>query len=665
MRGLARSTWLAAALAIAALAQPGCRCVCGDGEEALARVVRSVPVTEVSLERGAWAAAAQGAELGYGDALRTGEAGRATLEVFGQGTVTIGPGSLVRFGDVPTTAAGGGRELRLTLETGELEVETEYEGAPLLAISGPGGERTVLGQGSRARWSFDEAERLQLDVVAGTARVEAGGETTEVAAGASFVLGEAERVAAADAGPPAPAKAIDAAPEAPDADAGGEAAGALEIRAGGVELEVREPGEGASFRRARGETIALVPGTALRVTGGRRGLELPGPGGAAVLLQPGSSAVFRGVRAGRIDVDLNGGSAEARSSGGGVAGLAVPGGAAETAQLGGAPAFTATVLDGRSTRVAVRSGAASVSSGEQRELVYTGGEVVLGGRQLAVASPAEAPPVFQGSATVYDPQRTGNFTIRFPAIAECPTYAIQVDRGGKRLVEAVTDRPMLAVKNAEYGDYRWRASCVVDGVPRGSEVHEGQVTRRPDSSGHVQLPTKAPVSVLDADGRSYTVTYQNRLPAITLQWTEAPAAPSYTLEVVDDRSGQKIHRSQSARAAHGFKSGALPEGRYVWFFRAEGARRVTSPITTTRVAFDNVSPVVQILEPREGATASGSVRVRGVAVVGSKVEANGVDLALSSDYRFDQHVPVAAGNLLVIRVTAPKRGTGYYVRHLR
>ncbi len=658
-RALVVSLLIASSLSVAS-----CRCVCGD-DDALARVVQVVPLTEISEGGGGWDTASPDDGLGFGDALRTGEAGRATLEVFGQGQVKVGPGSLVRFSEVQQQGdSQANNEVRLVLENGELLVETEYAGAPALIISGPGGAQVRLGQGSRARWIFDDAEQLQLNVEAGSASVEQGGATTEIAAGQSFFLGEAEALVfenppVPDAGAPTPIP-IDAGPPDGAADAAEEAEGLLVRGLGRDSLEVRAPGED-SFTRARGR-VQLEPGAELRVTGSRA-ITLNGPDGAVVNLQPGARATFRGVAGGRIRVSLAGGAAEGRSGGGGIADVTVPGGAVETVPIGGTSAFLATVRDRRSTRVNVREGLAQVSSGGRRERLLTGAETILGGADFRITRSHEAPPVFQGgSAVVYDPQRSGNFTIRFPAIPECETYMIRVDHGGRRHLEAVTDRPILALRNVEYGDYSWRAACLVDGVPQMSD-RMGKIARRADAS-RAALPTKAPRSTLDSDGRSYTVTYQNRLPAISLRWSKAPEATSYALEVVDDRSGRKIHRGSSSRPAQSFKSGFFREGRYLWFFRAQvGGKRVTSPITKANISYDNVAPAIQILEPQNGAPASGAVRVRGVAVIGSKIVANGVTLSLGGDYRFDQQVPVR-GNLLILRVTAPRRGTGYYLRHL-
>lgn len=640
----------------------GCRCMCGDDGTIIARVVQLVPVTEVSTGGGqAWNAAAQDASLGVGDALRTGAAGSATLEVIGQGAVKIGPNSLVRLGEVGQ-AQQEEREIRLVLETGEMEVETDYAGAPALVLAGPGGQSVRLGQGSRVVWGLDEAERLRIEVEEGTASVEHEGETTELGTGQSFSLGEAERLADEAAPDAGPTETTDAGLGDADGDAEEEPLEGLTVRLRGTAIELKRPGD-ESYSRARRARTKLEPGTGVRVTG-RRPLELVGPDGASVELQPGSKSVFRGTGGGRIRVGLAGGSALARSDGAGVADLSMPGGNAETTPLGGSSAFTAKVRDRRRSKVKVTDGAAIVTTGGRREKLLTGAEVLLGGSALEVQRPRETPPVFNGSAAVYDPQRRGTFTIRFPAIEGCSTYAIHVDRNGSRHVHAVTDRPLLVIRNAEYGNYNWRAACLVDGEPNWAEKREGRVARRGDSSGRFKLPTKAPRTTLDSDGRTYTVTYQNRLPAISLRWSKAPEAPAYHLEVVNDRTGRKVYSRSSPRPARGFRSGFFQEGRYYWFFRAAGgSERAASPITSAQISFDNVAPAIQIIEPREGASASGTVRLRGVAAVGSKIVANGTPVELGGDYRFDQQVPVR-GKLLLIRVVAPRRGTGYYIRHL-
>ena len=656
-------------LAAVLAAETGCRCVCGESSEPLARVVDLVPVTEISTNGGAWDPAEQNDDLSEGDALRTGDAGTATLEVIGQGSVKIGPRSLVRFGD-PAQAGQRGGELQLVLETGELQAQAIDAEAPALVLTGPSGQRVRLERGSRVRMLLDAAEQLHLEVEEGSTQIEHQGETTDLNAGQSFMFGVAERLP-----PDAPANEPDAGAEDPGdvavGDAGGEdaapdagdAVGVPLRNLGGAEIEIQAPGE-EGYSKVRRTRSVIPPGSAIKVSG-RDGVELSCCGGAAVVLQPGARAVIAGSSGGRLVVRLRSGRADARGGGGGLAALDVPGGHAETANVGAAGAFTAVVRDSRSTRIAVRSGAAHVRSGTRDEVLYTGAEVVLGPESFTVTHMRETRPVFHGSASYFDPARRGTFTIRFDPLPGCETHVVRVERRGRRMVEAATKRPLVVVQDAEYGEYRWRAGCLVDGEADWSTTREGRVGRHPDGSSRSLLPTKAPSSSLDSDGRHYTVTYQNRLPSITLRWRNAPESSTYYVEVVEEGSGRRVHSGRAPRPIARFRSGRLREGRYYWFFRAEGeGGRATSPVTFARISFDNQSPTIHIAEPRNGAAASGSVRVRGTAAVGSTVVANGVALTMGGDFRFDQQVPVGPDNLLIIHVATPGRGSGTYLRHL-
>jgi hypothetical protein len=295
-----------------------------------------------------------------------------------------------------------------------------------------------------------------------------------------------------------------------------------------------------------------------------------------------------------------------------------------------------------------------------------GETVLVGDRSLSVLPVRDVFPILQGgSAVIHDPQRTGGFTVRFPAIEGCERYLIVVDHNGARLLEAVSTRPGFALDGLSYGAYRWSATCLGGEGAEVTDDHQGRVSRASDQSGNVTLPTTVPSNSLDSGGRQYTVTYQNRLPAITLRWSGAPEAGGYRLDVFDNASGRRLHSGQGARPAQSFRSGFFQEGSYYWIFRAEGAgANAASPLTRMRIVFDNQMPSIQILEPREGASASGSVRVRGLVSVGSTVTVNGVPLDLGGDFRFDQTVPVGPGNLLVFRVTTLRRGSALYLRHL-
>jgi hypothetical protein len=307
---------------------------------------------------------------------------------------------------------------------------------------------------------------------------------------------------------------------------------------------------------------------------------------------------------------------------------------------------------------------AAATAGDADQL--EAGIVVDGAVELPVLDERDVQPILRsGSEVVHDPQPNGGFTVLFPAIEGCSRYRVEVRRGGDVVLDAISTRPGFSLADVPYGEYRWRAACDGIGEMPATSEHEGRIARRADRSGQAQVPTAPLHNTLDSTGRQYTVLYQNHLPAITLRWSGAPEAERYRLDVYDNASGRRLHSGQHERASQGFPPGFFREGSYYWVFRVEDASgRRASPLTRVQLVFDNQMPSIQIIEPREGAAATGTVRVRGVAAAGSTVTVNGVHVALSGDSRFDQDVPIGPGNVLVFRVSAPRRGSGLYLRHL-
>jgi hypothetical protein len=577
----------------------------------------------------------------------------------------------VRFTSQPG-GAGGAKQLGLLIEDGALEAAVGSSDAPLLILDGRGG-RTRLAAGTKAKLVIGEGEQLSVEVASGHAEVEEGSRVSKVGAGGSYTFGrsatgadagaDAARPGAADAGSVG-AEATDAAAEL-DADADLAGVGFKLLK--GARLEIRAPGE-EEFKAPEGRHLVLAPGTAIKVSQGS--VEIHGPSGAAVVFHEGASGVIGGSSGTRLAVRLGGGTLEARSDGGGAVVVDMPGGEAETAAGGGAAAFMAKTLSKTSSRVNVTSGLAVIRAGGQTAEAETCSEVVLdAAKSLSISEAEEVRPVLpSGSAVLHDPQRDGGFTIRFQPIEGCAQYRISVRSKGMRTVDAITSQPRVSLDGVSYGSFDWQASCAraSSGDVAPADTRSGRITRVADRSGNVRLPTTAPQNSLETDGRRYVVTYQNKLPAITLRWTRSTPASSYQLEVFDDETGARVHSSSGAKASHGFRSGFFRDGSYYWFFRAAGAKeRAVSPVTKMSISFDNVLPAINIIEPREGDPGGGAVRVRGVVAVGSSVSVNGVELQLTSDFRFDQQVGVGPGGLLIFRVSTPGRGSGIYLRHLR
>jgi hypothetical protein len=218
---------------------------------------------------------------------------------------------------------------------------------------------------------------------------------------------------------------------------------------------------------------------------------------------------------------------------------------------------------------------------------------------------------------------------------------------------------MLAV-----GVHPYRVRCVDGQTVIASPVTTGTL-RIVKDSGAARISRTAPRNVIEADGRRYRVLYQSVLPELTFRWPTAPSAPSFTLHVAAAR-GAAISAA-AERATHSFKSGALAEGSYLFWFEADDGRRTRSPTSNLRIDFDNAAPAAEIQSPPARASegpVGGMVAVAGIAVEGATVGVDGTSLRLDSQQRFRAEIPVEGRSALAIRIGHPSRGIHYYVRRL-
>jgi hypothetical protein len=196
------------------------------------------------------------------------------------------------------------------------------------------------------------------------------------------------------------------------------------------------------------------------------------------------------------------------------------------------------------------------------------------------------------------------------------------------------------------GTHRYRIRC-------GDEVEaSGKIVVRRDAAAK-ELPARPPRNMLDADGRPYTVLYQNRLPELVLRWPDAPAAAGYVLHVV---TGAKERTFPVKSARYTFGSGDLGEGTHRWWFEAGSER---SPETTVQIDFDNAAATVYIRRVDVGAD---TVRVEGAAVPDARVSLEDDPVALDDQRRFSASGPITAGRrTLALRIATPSSGVHYYV----
>ena len=306
------------------------------------------------------------------------------------------------------------------------------------------------------------------------------------------------------------------------------------------------------------------------------------------------------------------------------------------------------------------------------------------GQEIELKQPEKAtPPPAQAAEAAGEDQAEENgvgtssradFGLRGPESATIHATNLPVDvRVG---LESCADGPMVldvsgpngrnqltAARGADYvivrlgaGAYRLKMRC-------GKQVvgNEGTLRVQRDPAT-MELPKTVPHVEVEADGRRYTVRYQNVLPVVSLAWAEAPAAPRYSLVI---RKGAREQRYDLKSAQYELKSGELGEGDYEFAFTASDGHH--SAQGGLRIVFDNTARSAYLSAPAEGSASSGGeVPVAGTALLRSDVSVDGVPVALDAQGRFRVTVPVSpTRGALAVRVSHPVTGVHYYLRRLR
>ncbi len=244
---------------------------------------------------------------------------------------------------------------------------------------------------------------------------------------------------------------------------------------------------------------------------------------------------------------------------------------------------------------------------------------------------------------------SGPVDVFLPA-SGCPPPA-ELRLGGKLFTLATSGGDL----QLNTGTHQLRMSCG-DGTKREARL---VVKRDP---ARQELPKRAQSVRVEADGRRYTVRYQNLLPDLTIVWPEEPEAGDYTLLV---RSGKRELKRALERPEHLLAGAMLGEGEHKFWFR-DGQGRSSKP-TTLRLEFDNTARSAYLSLPLEGGPADqGSVTVEGAALVASAVAVEGSAAQLDAQGRFRQEILLSPGRRAVsVRVEHPSSGVHYYLRRLR
>jgi hypothetical protein len=589
---------------------------------------------QASIEQ--WRSAELGADFELGDGVKTREA--AT------GTITFDDGALLRL--EPETTV---RFLATEPKSGEKSIDIQTGAATLEAGDSAIRVRTQLGvavldRGSVARLSrSDRGLRILVSVGMATLETKDGPQDLRPGQGVEVGIGMAilERF---DESPPVEAEL---APTAPVVDEPVPKAVTVDLTGRGASVK---RAEGGSFTPLAEGEHTLQPGAQLKLSRGdaasvRRGkasAELSGPGTFVVvedpkhLVEPVLGTVT--LRAENKDVSME-----------------IPGGTLTALGSRELSIAEVQVEQGRvrlwvragKLRVELKDGSSTLDAGESGDIQR--GKLTIGGRGLNYF---DLSVTAGGSLLVHDPAPPTAIAIEFGD--HCPGAGI-VERRGDRGAASASGQGQASLA-FERGRHTYQLFCISPDGKRGAPKAKGSITILADA-GTMALPTKAPSTTVNTDGRDYTVLYQNLLPQVTVRWPNAPEASSYALVVT---SSGKTQRVSAGSASHSFSPGQLGEGAHSFQWMTSSGRKSRPSRATIR--FDNAAPKASIVSPVNGSFQPGaSVAVSGIALPGWQVRARGEALHMDGQQRFSGMVQSGPRGL-VLTFTHPERGVHYYVR---
>ncbi|MGB0678209.1 MAG: FecR domain-containing protein [Polyangiales bacterium] len=596
-----------------------------------------------------WGAAEVGARLQGGDGLRTMKRAGAQVELFDGSQLKLGERTLVRFHLQRPRAGQAGFDVemgRAMLQVGE---------EPLRLRTQVGMAR--LSGGSELRLVALDRERIRFEVVVGDAQLNAGGKEQRLRAGMSFeaevgnaVMETGEEVPEAPQAEAAEASAEPAPPDGTAVDAVIEGRG---VRARTPDSKRWEPLAAGATTLAPGTTVKVSPRAEVKVS--RAGSEAVLKGNGQYVVMEASQGLVRAL-SGRLTLRATRRQTQ----------VWVRGGVVAARERTNGSSTSEVRLKGRGdATIYVRSGSIDLRGSVDKDTLRAGesatlsaqGTLDVGGRGPAwphiLVNPGE-------SFTVRDPKPPTAIGFRLKSV--CPGGGVvELMRGRKGRPRASSRGEQRANLAFPPGSHRYQVRCIGGQGVEDKAVAKGRIRIMRDS-GMTRIPKSAPSTLVDADGRRYTVLYQNLLPEIEVRWRRAPASSKgYQLQI-DAANGKRLS-FKSAKPRYKFRTGELLEGTHRFRFRALSSSR-QSKETRLRIDFDNAAPKASVREPKNGSFAPGdTVHVAGVALEGWSVSLRGKRLPLDRQHRFSADTVVPKDvRALAVRLANPKRGVHYYLR---
>lgn len=598
------------------------RCAMGEKPAiaTLSTVVGSGVARDYAASPHTWLPAEVGAELALGDGARTDTRSTAELTFKNGATLALEPNTTIRL-----LADHGDAETGIDVQAGQAQLRSRGSALQLrthlgLATIAPESEITLRRDGAE----------LGLSVAFGAVTFQnPNAEEVGLVAGDDVRIGIGMAVFGLERGKDA------AQPTSQDIVVEVERGSARASGAGGTALRTLKQG-----------SHPVTPGTQLRLSAGdevvvRRGAQRARLRGAGDFVL-GVEGALAESRRGRISFDAIEADVEIRVPGGVIIARVTPEGT--RAELSVGPNESELKVERGRVSANVHGEEVELSEGLEhhwRNSATTAAGVEAGPTYHNMAAPAGR------SFIVHAPKAP--VAVGFSFENKCPHEGLLEQVGSRQAARGVGSA------NLAFGPgvRAYTLRCLGKNGKPGRIVARGSVQVMIDS-GTRRLPARAPRSRVEADGRTYTIYFQNQLPEVLVRWPNPPSASSFLLQV-DDKP------IELSAPEHVFRSGDLGIGKHRLSFQA-GSRR--SRTTTVDVRFDNAAPKASLSAPEDrGFKAGDLVTVEGVALPTWKVTLEGGTIAMQPGERFTGQVQTSAAQPdISVRLSHPRLGTHYYLR---
>ena len=609
---------------------------CKKKPAAIAELAKADGPVERQAGEGAWMGANVGQKYFLGDAARTADGG-AELRLAGTALIDMDKYTVLRFG------AGKDNSAKLAVELGAVELRgTGNYGLDVgeVKLADNGAVRVISkGQG-----------KSSIELLVGSAQIaRADGQMLDLEIGKvldlDLTIGPIKLAVVRDAGvAPAPADA------AVDAAAVVTGDGTIEVT--GRRAEILSPGA-TRWQRLPAGAGQLVPGAKLRLGAGTTAKLVAN--GVTVAMAGGSRAAIGED----LDVGLELGVATTSVDVAGNGKVGVPGGrvAIEGSEDGPGKARLDVNRRGE-TKIAVLDGTAKLFGTGGAELAMKTGESASLEKAGAIHQTAKIPDYYDlkvmigetPTFTVHDPK--GRTALQFAFNGKCPSGGtIEMDNDPRFRTARISAGKVAANILAEPGAYSYRLVCA-----GGGAVASGRLVVRRDA-GTRRLPKDPPVNPIDADGRTYRISYQSLIPNVKIKI--AGAAKRFKLHLATGGSEETFESTKPAFTIDGKK---LKEATYTYWVDRDGVRQ--DKASTLIINFDQTAPQVYIELPQNGKPFGADVLVKGAVLPGWTAKVDVVEIPIDKrTRRFNATVqPPRGAQALAIRLSHPQRGVRFYLR---